>query len=215
MRALDELIPGICRPWLRELKWPSNIQEISDHYDQAVVEHYKTVQVFKDEATLMALAAVVADERKRIDDLESKARLVLSMMGVLMAIVLFVVRYLPVTTCPIVAGALATMGFIISVLYFGIGLIYAAAGVQLSMRWFLDSKDLTQASNKVKLVVGTVNEKALLAADSLAGREIMAKANLQKQNAIDVALRHMRNGIVCLGLSVILVLVMWFTGLPS
>ena len=171
------------------------------------------IHVFKnDDATMMTLAAVAADERKRLDGLESKARLVLSMVGVFMAITLFVVGYLQVPDRAMEARWLITGTFVISLIYLEIGLISAAVGVQLSVRWFLDSNDLKQASDALQRVGEVVDAQPLLAAASLAGRDLMARENLQKQNVIDIALRHMRNGIVCLGLGILLALVMSFTG---
>ena len=213
MSVLEELIPGIDYLWPCGRERLSIIQKGTRDYGQSVVEHYNMIHAFKDDdATMMALAAVAADERKRIDGLESKARLVLSMVGVFMAITLFVVGYLQVPDRTMEARWLVSCTFVISLIYLGIGLIIAAAGVQLSVRWFLDSNDLKQASDALQRVTKDVDAKALLAAASLAGRDLMARENLKKQNVIDIALRHMRNGIACLGVSILFALVMSCTG---
>ena len=197
MKILDELFPGVDRR--RHQPWLSIIEEGRRNYNQAVLEHYLEVQRFTDDAILMSLANAADDERKRIDGLETKARLVLSMVGILMAIASILAGYL---SSEEQVSQFVVTGFVFSIVYLAAGLVFASIGVQVSMRWFLDLQDLTQASTCLQQTVKCVNQKALLAAASLAGTELMANANLRKQNAIDAALRNMRNGLICLAASI-------------
>lgn len=199
-RIADEIFPGamFLRDWNAE-KWQ---KLVAAGFLDAVQAHAQMIASIEEPPSGLWETAL-NDEHRRLGNVEQKGRIALGAVGVVISLTVLVVGPRGAElSVPTLWGA--TLAFF----YLVLGLILGLRANSISMRVYINPEDYAQAADA--LADGPEKQrtpKVVQLATTLAARDYMAELNRFKVNAADAALRALRNGLLVLAITALVV--MW------